>query len=179
MTTPSIPETPAPDSPPALLAILARNRKNAGYALLVIAPVALATFAAVFFADIHFESYVKYWAILTVVPVVYVCARLAVLFPATAIGERRNTDWAFDATARNGWRIVAATSLIPVPFGFALHALPVDHDLFTDFLVRLADSAFMAIGIVTLSLSFRFLSSMSPKADGANYAMQQTAEGGR
>ena len=99
------------------------------------------------------------------------------LFPATAIGERRNTDWAFDTTAKNGWRLAAATSLIPVPFGIAIQALPVDHNVFTDFLLRLADSVFVAIGIVTLSLSFRFLSSTSPEGDGANHALQPTASG--
>jgi hypothetical protein len=142
------------------------------------APIGLAMFAATFFVDISFkEGYAKYWGLLAVVPAMYVAARLAVLFPATAIGERHNTDWAFDTTAKNGWRLAAATSLVPVPFGFAIHALPVDHNVFADFLLRLADSVFVAIGIVTLSLSFRFLSSTSPEGGGADHGLQRT-EGG-
>jgi len=103
---------------------------------------------------------------------------LAVLFPATAVGERRNTDWAFNTTAKNGWRLVITTSLIPAAFGFAIYALPVEHNLLTDFLVQLVRCAFMAIGIAALSLSFRFLSPAGPEEDEANRASQRTAEGG-
>lgn len=150
------------------------------YLLLVLAPIGLAMFAATFFVDISFkEGYAKYWGLLAFVPAMYVAARLAVLFPATAIGERHNTDWAFDTTARNGWRVAAATSLVPVPFGFAIRALPFGHDVFTDFLLRLADSVFVAIGVVTLSLSFRFLSPVSPEGGGADHGLRQSAGGGR
>lgn len=144
------------------------------YGLLVIGPFLLATFFAVFFADFADKETAKYWvtlgAFMGSVPTVYVLARLAVLFPATAIGERRNTDWAFGTTAKNGWRLVAATTLITAPFPLGMHALPVDHSLLGDFLMRLVDYVFMAIGIVALSLSFRFLSSTSPEAGGANFS---------
>ena len=144
------------------------------YGLLVIGPVLIATFFAVFFVDFADKETTKYWgtlgAFMGSVPAVYVLARLAVLFPATAIGERRNTDWAFDTTAKNGWRLVAATTLITAPFLFGIHALPVDHSLLGDFLMGLVDYAFMAIGIVALSLSFRFLSPTSPEAGGANFS---------
>jgi len=144
------------------------------YGLLVIGPVILATFFGVFFADFADKERAKYWVTLGVfigsVPAVYVVARLSVLFPATAIGEHRNTDWAFDTTAKNGWRLVAATTLTTAPFPLGMHALPVDHSLLGDFLMRLVDYAFMAIGIVALSLSFRFLSSTSPEAGGANFS---------
>ncbi len=149
------------------------------YALLIVGPVWLVTFAAVFMDVPFFKGYEKYWVLLPGVGVVYVLARLAVLFPATAIGERRNTDWAFDTTAKNGWRLVAATGLITAPLSFGMHALPVNHNLFTDFLVWLADSALGVVGLVALSLSFRFLSSMSPEAGGANDTLQRAAEGDR
>jgi hypothetical protein len=51
-----------------------------------------------------------------------------------------------------------------------VHALPIDHGLLADFLMRLVDCTFMAIGIVALSLSFRFLSSVSSGAGGANFS---------
>jgi len=140
------------------------------YGLLIIGPVLLVTFGAVFLGVPFFKGYEKYWFFLGAVGLIYVFARLAVLFPATAIGERRNTDWAFETTAKNGWRLVAATTLIAAPFPLGMHALPVDHSLLGDFLMRLVDYAFMAIGIVALSLSFRFLSSTSPEAGGANFS---------
>jgi hypothetical protein len=139
------------------------------YALLVLGPILLAMFLLVFLTDFVDKGQVKYWiilgTILAAVPVMYVVARLAVLFPATAIGEHHNTDWAFETTAKNGWRIVAA-GLVTVPFSLGMHALPVDHSLLSDFLMRLVDSAFLAVEIVALSLSFRFLSPIRPGEGG-------------
>jgi hypothetical protein len=144
------------------------------YGLLIIGPIMLATFLGALFADFADKEHVKYWVTLGAymgsVPFVYVVARLSVLFPATAIGERRNTDWAFDTTAKNGWRLVAATTLTTAPLSLGVHALPIDHGLLADFLMRLVDCTFMAIGIVALSLSFRFLSSVSSGAGGANFS---------
>src|SRR2546428_10736166 len=40
-----------------------------------------------------FQRIRKVLGLLAAVPAMYVVARLAVLFPATAVGERRNTDW--------------------------------------------------------------------------------------
>jgi len=147
------------------------------YGLLIIGPVLLVTFGAVFLGVPFFKGYEKYWFFLGAVGLIYVFARLAVLFPATAIGERRNTDWAFETTAKNGWRLVAA-SCFPGPLSYGIHTLPVDHNLFTDFLLRLVDSALWAIGLIALSLSFRFLS-MNPDGAGANAALQRTTDGGR
>jgi len=145
------------------------------YALLILGPVMLVVFVGTF-TDIPFvKGYEKCWAFLGAVPVIYVLVRLGLLFPATAVGDRRNTDWAFHTTAKNGWRLMVATSLIPVSFGVVISALPIDHNLLTDFLVRLVGCAFTAIGIVALSLSFRFLSSESPGEVGVSPTSQPTA----
>jgi hypothetical protein len=148
------------------------------YTLLVFGPILLGTVFVVFLTDFAAKGHTKGWitlgAITGIVPVVYVLARLAVLFPATAIGERRNTDWAFATTAKNGWRIVATLFFI-VPFSIGAHALPVTPGVLSDFLMRLLSSAFMAIGVVALSLSFRFLSSVGPEANGANSTIERDA----
>ena len=99
---------------------------------------------------------------------VYLFARLAVLLPAAAIGERHNTDWAFATTASNGWRLVAAVVLIPAAPSLALFALPLEHTLLMDFLLRLVDYILAAFGIAVLSLSFRFLASPEPDQAQAN-----------
>lgn len=135
------------------------------YFAMVFAPMVIAVVAAGFTGVSFIKGYEKYWALPAVAPAMYVLTRLSVLLPATAIGERRNTDWAFETTAGNGWRLLIATSLIPVTFGLVADALPLDHSLFRDFVVELVDSAFMAVGIVALSLSFRFLSSVNLDAD--------------
>src|SRR5256712_12689332 len=147
------------------------------YVLLIVVPVILVAVGAAC-AGIQFsKGYEKYWGLLAAVPAMYVVARLAVLFPATAVGERRSTDWAFKTTAKNGWRLVITTSLIPAALGFAISALPVEHSLLADFLVQLVRCALMAIGIAALSLSFRFLSPAGAERDGADRASQRTAEG--
>jgi len=129
------------------------------FCLIALVPLGILAWVVGYFADIPFKGYERYWVYLWGVPLVYGFARLAVLFPATAVGERRNTDWALATTAGNGWRIVFATILAPAIPGLALNALPYEDNFLLDFLLKLLDYAFVAIGIAALSLSFRFLSS--------------------
>jgi hypothetical protein len=127
--------------------------------LVALIPLGILAWLVGYFAKIPFEGHEKYWVIpLLALPIVYGFARLAVLFPATAVGERRNTAWALATTIGNGWRIAFAAIFIPALPGFALAKLPVKDSLLFDFAVRLLDCGFMAVGIVALSLSFRFLS---------------------
>jgi hypothetical protein len=154
------------------------------YTLLIIGPVLLGTllFFLTDFANGHDDfakGHEKDWmpvgaATIVMVPVFYVVARLAVLFPATAIGERRNTDWAFAITAKNGWRIVG-TLFFMAPFSIGVHSLPIDPGVLSDFLMRLMGSVFMTIGVVALSLSFRFLCSTGPEVDRANSTLERDA----
>src|SRR3989475_4252641 len=94
------------------------------YVLLIVVPVILVIVGAAFAGVPFTKGYEKYWGLLAAVPAMYVVARLAVLFPATAVGERRSTDWAFKTTAKNGWRPVITTTLIPAAPRFALTPPP-------------------------------------------------------
>jgi hypothetical protein len=130
------------------------------YALLVFAAAAAIVFAVSFSLDEQIRKYAipPVW-ISAGLLAVYLFARLAVLLPAAAVGERHNTDWAFDTTAKNSWRLVGAVVLIPALPGLILFALPLEHNLLTDFVSRLVDYTLGAVGIAVLSLSFRFLTS--------------------
>jgi hypothetical protein len=155
------------------------------YVLLVILPIGLIGGGIALYFDakgyeVSVTGYEKYaFGLAASIPAVYVFARLAVLLPATAVGERHNTDWAFDTTANNGWRLAAMVVVIPALLGHATNALRVENSPLMDFLVRLVSYAFIAVGIAALSLSFRFLASTPPEENGANRALQRTAEGGR
>lgn len=143
------------------------------YFLLFMVPIMLASFA-ISFED---EDTAKFWifTLSTVgwVPATYVVARLAVLFPATAIGERRNTGWAFATTAKSGWRLVAATMLVTAPFALGAYLLPVEDSLSATVIAQIVGYAFAAIGIVALSLSFRFLTSGSLEESAESLSLRE------
>jgi len=133
------------------------------YVLLVVVALGLIGVGAAYSTDKELHKYViPPFVVAAGILAAYLFARIAVLLPAAAIGERHDTDWAFNTTAKNAWRLIAAVVLIPAVPGLALYALPLEHTLLTDFLLRLVYYAFAAIGIAVLSLSFRFLASADP-----------------
>jgi hypothetical protein len=92
-----------------------------------------------------------------VLPGAYVSTRLAILLPATAIGERHDMQWAWNATAGNGWRLLAIVALLPWISGAVADAFEIRHYIGVNFVLHLLGYAVVAFEIAALSLSFRFL----------------------
>jgi len=137
------------------------------FCVMALIPLGILAWLVGYLADIPFKDYERYWVCMLGVPLIYCFARLAVLFPATAVGERRNTDWALATTAGNGWRLVFVAILAPAIPGLALNALPFEDNLLLNFIRNLFYYAFGAIGIAALSLSFRFLSGFEESVPSA------------
>jgi len=115
------------------------------------------------------KEYRNYLVFLALLPAGYLFARFAVLLPSTAVGERHNTDWAWNITANNGWRLFALLMLAPAVSSVVTKVFPTELGTFTDFLSRLLGYVVMTIEIVVLSLSFRFLMASQtpqPPAEG-------------
>ena len=50
---------------------------------------------------------------LAYIPILYVFSRLSVLYPAIALDQQVNAQWAWRATARNGWRLTLIVGVLP------------------------------------------------------------------
>ncbi len=83
----------------------------------------------------------------------YVFARLAVLLPATAVGERHDMKWAWKLTSKNGWRLLIVVVFFPMSLGFVSYSM-LGHNLLVDYVVNLINNIPVAIGIAALSISF-------------------------
>jgi hypothetical protein len=84
----------------------------------------------------------------------------SVLFPAAAIDERPDTDWALRITKGNGLRILVVLCILFVP-SKALHFFGGEVAQLSyagSFLLRFIGNLFDAVGLVGLSLIFRYLS---------------------
>jgi hypothetical protein len=98
-------------------------------------------------------------AFLVVLPVAYVVTPLSLLFPATAIGQRRGMDWAFQISHGAVWR------LFLVLFALAAPAIPIslaatdiaEGSSQVGFLIGLFKAILSVIPLIGLSLSFKYL----------------------
>ena len=115
------------------------------------------------------KEYRNYLVYVVLLPAGYLFARLAVLFPSTAVGERHNMNWAWNTTANNGWRLFALLILVPAVTSVVVKIFRTNLDPFTEFLSALLSYAVITIETVVLSLSFRFLV--------ASHRLQPTIEG--
>lgn len=92
------------------------------------------------------------------IPALYVFARLALVFPATALDRRPDLKWAWQRTRANGWRLVVIVTVLPYLISWLLGLLYRSEPtmLETTLLATLAIAMF-AIGISALSISYREL----------------------
>jgi hypothetical protein len=98
------------------------------------------------------------------IPGSYVMARLAVLLPATAIGERHNMEWAWKLTSGNGWRLTLLIALLPTLLSLLGGLADFGEHFGLKFLAGLLSYAVVAVEVAVLSNAFRFLT-MEP-SDG-------------
>lgn len=104
---------------------------------------------------------------LLVLPGTYFSSRVLILLPATAIDERHDTDWAWELTKGNGWRLVVVVGVLPALLG-QFSQLPFwGNSAILDFAGYLVGCVLTVIEIAALSLSFRFLAGNIESAEDA------------
>jgi hypothetical protein len=104
------------------------------------------------FQSIKSLSYFAY------IPVLYIFARLSLLYPAVALDRQVTAQWAWRITDRNGWRLFVVVCLFP---GFLLsltNLLLREHaTLAENIILELLGFALLAVQVVALSLSYKHL----------------------
>ncbi|WP_316365527.1 hypothetical protein [Candidatus Thiodiazotropha sp. CDECU1] len=90
---------------------------------------------------------------ITVLPGIYVFARLSILFPATAIEHVTTWNWAWDVTEGNGWRLVIIVGFFPAILSLVPMFLS-GINIVLDIVLLIASLMLLAIEIIALSVSF-------------------------
>ena len=93
---------------------------------------------------------------ISVLPGMYVFARLSLVFPATALDRNVTWDWVWDLTQGNGWRLVFVIGLFPLLLSI-LPALLVGIHFLLDFMLIIVSIVLLAVEVTALSLSFKYL----------------------
>lgn len=92
------------------------------------------------------------------IPGSYIPARLSLLFPSTALGNRHNMSWSWNQSRENGWRLVLIASVLPWLFYFVKNVLIREGATFIEVsLGELIGILFLIIEIVVISLSYQSL----------------------
>jgi hypothetical protein len=93
----------------------------------------------------------------------YVLARLAVVFPATAIDRRITLGDAWSLTRGNAWRMMVIVGALPWSFSYLRYAVyGEDPSMILVVLVTAVATVFLTVEIAALSLAYRELSAEPP-----------------
>ncbi len=107
--------------------------------------------------------------ILCHIPSTYFFSRFSLLFPATAVDEDRNIEWAWTVSKKNGWRLFIVVGILPFLPSLIMGILPFlqpepgdiifnpNFSIIKLTLVTAFNFVFLAVTIVALSLSYKFL----------------------
>jgi len=88
----------------------------------------------------------------------YLLARLSPLLPATAVDERRDMAWAFEASRGNGWRLLLIVFGLPWLLGMARNILVRSEATSVEVLaVSLLGLVLLPVEVAALSVAYRFL----------------------
>lgn len=93
---------------------------------------------------------------ITILPGIYVFARLSILFPATAIEQKTTWNWAWDVTEGNGWRLVIIVGFLPAVLS-VVPAFLSGIDIALDIVLLITSLILLAVEITALSVSFKQL----------------------
>ena len=97
------------------------------------------------------------------IPLLYVFARLCVVFPAMALDERPSLRWAWERTQGNGWRLLVVVAGLPLAFKFLVDLLYRSEATEAEWLVlTVLAIALFAVEIAAISLSYRELTKETP-----------------
>lgn len=99
------------------------------------------------------------WIVFVVkAPVLYLFARLCIVFPATAADRKVDLKWAWRLTANNGWRLMVLVGVLPWVISYAIGLLYQDEASFAEAIVLACiSSALFAVEVAAISLSYREL----------------------
>jgi len=115
----------------------------------------------------------RIWTVLNIAaatPVVYLVARLSMIFPAIAVDEHPDIKWAWVISRGNGWRLLVIVGILPMITGSVLRLMErADSTLLEDLAVVLISFIVLIIEIVAVSLSYRQLTTGE-----SNYAPRPT-----
>ena len=104
-----------------------------------------------------FQSGMKY-TYLAYIPILYIFSRLSVLYPAIALDQQINAQWAWQATARNGWRLTLIVGVLPWVLFYLVNLLLRDNATFVEYgVVRFIGFFLLAVEVVALSFSYKYL----------------------
>jgi hypothetical protein len=92
------------------------------------------------------------------VPALYLCARLCLVFPATAVDRKVNLQWAWARSANNGWRLFLIVAVLPWIISRCVKLLyRSDAGAIETVVLTFLGCALMAVEVAALSLSYREL----------------------
>jgi len=92
------------------------------------------------------------------IPVLYIFSRLSVLYPAIALGQPVNAQWAWRITEDNGWRLTIVVCLLPSVLFYLAGLLLRENATFVESLIlELLGFILLAVGVVALSFSYKLL----------------------
>jgi hypothetical protein len=90
-------------------------------------------------------------------PGAYLCARLSMLLPATAVDKRQDMGWAWALTKGNGWRLVALLWLLPFAYAYLMPEWDTVETPIIYLLAHIVVSATTAFEVTLLSAAFKIL----------------------
>lgn len=93
-------------------------------------------------------------------PGAYLCVRLSVLLPATAMDKRQDMGWAWALTKGNGWRLVALLWVLPFLYSLLMPDWRTDSPIFY-LVTNVAISAITALEVALLSAAFKILGGLT------------------
>lgn len=118
----------------------------------------------------QFELYRSNWTLtatlivlLLSLPGAYICARLSMLLPATALDKKPRLAWAWALTKGNGLKLATLLWIIPFVFPYLYSSWETDTPLLY-LVVNIVLSALTAFEVALLSVAFKTLGGMSFKA---------------
>jgi hypothetical protein len=96
------------------------------------------------------------------IPILYLFARLCLVFPATAVDRKVGLRWSWAATRNNGWRLVVVVSILPWIITQVVHLLYRSNASAIEVvLLTVLSFVLLAIEVAALSLSYLELAGQS------------------
>lgn len=101
--------------------------------------------------------------VIIILLVMYLLARLSMIFPAVAIGKKPSIKWAWDISKGNGWRLLLIVGFMPLTLGIIQLYLEEADGTVIEYIVNSMLSFVVSIiGISAVSLSYKNLSKGKP-----------------
>ena len=95
---------------------------------------------------------------LAYIPILYVFSRLSVLYPAIALDQGINARWAWQSTARNGWRLTLIVGVLPWILFYLVNLLLRESATFVEhIIIKFIGFFLLAVEVVALSFSYKHL----------------------